>query len=171
MLNNRWVVLALVGLALLSVSRQLLPLFSEGDRRRLPAPVVSDEVERAAEADPVQRIDSAQRDVRRVDVGSLRWDRRPDRDPFTPAPAVDTAVLEQLLALAQSDTPAAVVRPRWPEVRAIVASATHRYAVIGEEIREPGERFDGFRLMAVATDHVRLQHLASGLTTELKVTR
>ncbi|MEO0614827.1 MAG: hypothetical protein AAFY69_01695 [Pseudomonadota bacterium] len=177
MLNNRWFVIALSVAALAMVGlRVVKPLLADREAPFIPddpdyyALDIDSELTGTGIDTPLQglQFDSAQRDIRSIDVASLQWQERPGRDPYSPAPRVTEAVLDAVRADVSKPvmTPSAI---RWPAVTAVVDSRKHQYAVVDGVIRKPGERFGGFRLAEVGERGVHVVHAASQQSRHLKV--
>lgn len=180
MLNNRWFVIGLAGVAMfLIATRVVVPLLKQVDNERAII-ADSDEFDVDVESgiagsgidsrDQGEQFENAQYAISAVDVAALHWQERPARDPFSktvnrqPLIEVKTTEASAPTALAR----AAVVR--WPSVSAVVDSRQHQFAVVDGVIRKPGDRFGGFELRAIERQTVSLAHLASRNTRKIEVT-
>ncbi len=120
---------------------------------------------------------SAQYDLKRIDTSNLRWNESPARDPFSlhsnlkdrDIEAVQDKVVtnkDQIPVSGKSGrTPGWVV----PGVSAIVSSAQKSFAVVDGEIVRSGDVVGGFRIGDIQNTSVRLLHIGSGRSMNIKV--
>ncbi|MEL6366825.1 MAG: hypothetical protein AAFR91_02920 [Pseudomonadota bacterium] len=180
MLNNRWFVFGLAGLAVLLIGMNVLrPLLDAREDDWVPPDDpsyydvdIENDLTGTGIDTPLQgaQFDSAQLAISSINVAALHWDERPARDPYVPSATVSEAALNAVQAAVKSAprvmTPTSV---RWPTVSAVVDSRRHQYAVVDGEIRKPGDRFGGFELVGIEQQSVRLAHAATRSARQVKV--
>ena len=176
MLNNRWLVVALAGIAVLMVlSNVVRPLLEAREEARLVRGTPDVDVENELTGTGIDtteqgaQFDSAQGAISSIEVAALHWDERPQRDPFRPVAVVSDAALDAVAAVV-ANTPTAGRKIRWPDVSAVVDSRQQQYAIIGGEIRRPGDRFTDFQLVNIEKQTVELAHAPSRSVRRVKVT-
>lgn len=187
MLNNKWFVVALAAVAVWILYKNVVVTLIEefADEPVIAVDVNTDDpdaflvettdtgsgIETAAQG---FKFSSAQRDLKRINVAAIAWNIDPARDPFVPKSTLaDSAIARVQSEVSKASDVPTPVRIRasqsWPEIDAVVSSATHQYAVIDGEIRRVGDRFDRYQLVAVRIDGVRLIDLYNLKSQEVMV--
>ncbi|MEL7311133.1 MAG: hypothetical protein AAFN07_06460 [Pseudomonadota bacterium] len=176
MLNNRWFVFGLVGVAVLMVlSNVVRPLLEARKDHRAVVDTLEVDVENALTGTGIEtpaqgeQFDSAQRAIQKIDSRALHWDERPYRDPFFPVAVVPETALDSITSVVSAPA-VGKDRIRWPVVSAVVDSRRHQYAIVDGEIRRPGDRFAGFLLNGIDKHTVELTHASSRSVRRVKVT-
>jgi len=186
MFNNKWVVAGLAALAAWIIYKNVVvTLMDEYADKPVGVVDVDDPdaflVDATDDGSGIETVEqgfkfsSAQRDLKRINVAAIAWNTDPARDPFVPQATLAANAIEQVQAQVNNATEiSAAVRREipeiWPEVDAVVSSASHQYAVIDGEIRGVGERFDRYQLVAVTVNGVRLVDLYNFKSQEVMVT-
>ncbi len=180
MLNNKWFIGVLALLAGYFIFQRIMPLIFDGDDG-FDAPIVLEDEDYYDEGDLLSstgietaeqglQFDSAQHDLKRIDVADLFWNEAPSRDPFVPFGRLRKVDAEAVKNKVAGGSTTIAPRDSWrPLVSAIVNSSQHQYAVIDGEIRRVGDRFNGHRLVAVAQNSVRLTNLGNNESQEVMV--
>ncbi|MEO0574255.1 MAG: hypothetical protein AAF004_02245 [Pseudomonadota bacterium] len=188
MFNNKWVVAGLAALAVWILYKNVVVTLM-GEYADTPVDVVdvdvddpdaflveaTDDGSGIETAEQGFKFSSAQRDLKRINVAAIAWNTDPARDPFVPQAALAANAIEQVQAQVSSASKVATAVRRnapevWPEIDAVVSSASHQYAVIDGEIRGIGERFDRYKLVDVTVNGVRLVDLYNFKSQEVMVT-
>lgn len=180
MLNNRWFVIGLAGVAMfLIATRVVAPLLKQVDNARV---IIADSDELGVDVesgiagsgidrrDQGEQFENAQYAISAIDVAALYWQELPTRDPFSKTEIRQPLIEVKTTEASVVTTLASAAVERWPSVSAVVDSRQHQFAVVDGVIRKPGDRFGGFELRAIERHTVSFAHLASRNTRKIEVT-
>ncbi len=91
-----------------------------------------------------------------VDTSQLFWNPHPRRDPFSPNIYIKKQELSQLKG--QANTKLGDISFRRPELSAVVAGETSRFAVLDGQIVKEGDYISGYQIKGILRDGVWIQN-------------